>query len=108
MMPTKSKRRPGRETATAAEWRDESSYGRGERGTDPRVWELRPANGLRIVVHRYTGCDYLWFVSCVAARLDTRQLRATDIAEAKAEALSLVRSQIAVWHEAMERLTKGG
>lgn len=71
-------------------WNDETSYQRGESNRTPRTWTAR-AGRFRITMfrHRHFPAD-AWLVTCEPL-FDTRQLKATDVEQAKAEAIALVR-----------------
>lgn len=66
------------------QWKDESSYSRGERGTrEPTVWRM---SDLRLSVHRYLNLPG-WYMSAHDDGIDKHELKATDAEDAKREAL---------------------
>lgn len=74
-------------------WNDTTSYGHPRRrGVDePDTWDLDGAPTV-FCVHRYLSMDD-WFLTCRAFGLDMHKLTATEIDDAKAEAVDLVRQR---------------
>lgn len=83
-----------------SEWKDKSSYSRGERAaTVPSIWEL-DLDGLRVSVHRLHGCgDDLWFGSCYTMGVERKQLDAADIDLAQREFVAYLRDRAKRWAE---------
>lgn len=81
------------------EWKDESGYsytpGRRRGEVEPSVWGFSTPR-VRVSVHRYVGIADAWFLSVHGdLHIDRKQLRSTDLEEAKAEALALIESKLA-------------
>lgn len=56
------------------QWKDTTSYPRGERGSvEPRILDL-DLDGLRVTVHRIHGIDDQWFGTCRAMGVKDREL----------------------------------
>lgn len=71
-----------------AKWKDDSSYSRND--PHPRVatvWSLELPQRLRVIVHRHIHVPGVWFLSCHRLGIDTEQLKASELEDAKAEAL---------------------
>lgn len=86
-------------------WKDTSSYSRGEHGVaEPSVWT---AEGLpvRIVVHRFVGHEG-WFFSVREMMIEKRQLATTDIENAKAEALARTLTQLESWVKTIKKASE--
>lgn len=69
------------------DWKDESSYSRGEKRI-PYAWVARPGM-LRLSVHRHIHYPGAWLVSCEPF-WNARPLNAETEAAAKAEAASML------------------
>lgn len=69
------------------QWVDRSTYGRGQVNRVPTCWELGVGHLSAVCVHRHIDAPGAWFVTCYALRLEKFKLKATDIEEAKKEAL---------------------
>lgn len=81
---------PAGEVAEGMNWKDTSRRDRNG-AVQSESWELRTARH-RLTVHRLHGVPDLWFCSCVGdLSADRRQLRAVDAADARREALELIR-----------------
>ena len=75
-------------------WKDTTSYRRGERGTvEPSCWM---ASGVlvHIIVHRYHGCGDAWFVTCRQANIDAAGLEGPTLEAAKRQAIDAVRTKL--------------
>ena len=48
---------------------------------------------LRVTVHHYVGCGKAFFVTCYELRIERHQLKATEIEDAKVEAITFCRRQ---------------
>lgn len=82
-----------------SEWKDSTSYSRGERGsTEPRAWDL-DLDGLRVTVHRIHRIDGLWFGTCYAMGITDKQLGRPDIESARHEFLMLCVGRANRWAE---------
>lgn len=75
-------------------WTDVTTYCRDDRDRTPRSWAASD-KCLRILVHRQRDCPGRWYVSAYALNIVDSELLATDIREAKAEALKACRDTIA-------------
>lgn len=74
-------------------WKDIASFSKGDNDRTPRTWETH-AGDIRIVVTRHR--DYApdkWILRCPPF-FDCKELAATDIENAKAGALELVRGRL--------------
>ncbi len=75
---------------TDAQWKDESSYSRGERGrVEPSVWVLSLPT-TRISVHRHIHRPGKWLLTCRRLGIEMKELKASAIEEAVSEALLLL------------------
>lgn len=73
-------------------WKDVSSYGKGEDQT-PKSWECR-AGAFKMCVSRYVrGEPDRWYLSCLPW-FDFRELKSTDTEEAKCQAKNLVQAEL--------------
>ena len=71
------------------EWKDSSSYSKGDKERIPSVWNYRVGD-IRIVVHRYIHYPKdQWLLSC-SPFYDKYELPQIDINKAKEAALNLV------------------
>lgn len=87
---------------TANEWKDTTSYSRGERGTvEPRAWEI-DLDGLRVTVHRYFDLEG-WFGTCHAMGVDRQQLTCERIADAQAQFIDYLIRRSQRWTEKLQR-----
>ncbi|HET9063705.1 MAG TPA: hypothetical protein VFO62_10490 [Candidatus Binatia bacterium] len=94
-------RKTPKASATAAIWRDASSYEHGQRGVvEPTAWSLDLADGVRVVVHRWRGLAG-WHVTCPALRVDTEQLKSESGMAARQEAIELLRRRARVIAEVL-------
>lgn len=71
-----------------AQWKDGTSYSRGDKDRTPKAWDLELSHA-RLTVHRYLNCVG-WFLSSPGLGISTRPLREADLEAAKAEALRYV------------------
>jgi hypothetical protein len=83
-------------------WKDETSYSQGTKPEQriPRTWVCAPVSSLRITVTRYRGIDG-WVMHCHSIGIQTRRLESIELADAKVEALGIVRRQLAHWVTAL-------
>jgi hypothetical protein len=73
------------------EWKDATSYSRGDRGkVEPSVWEVE-SDGLRVALHRWVAVADKWFVTCYDLKIDKQPLSSKHMKVAAKEALSLVK-----------------
>jgi hypothetical protein len=89
-----------------AKWVDETSYSRNETERTPRTWVCRTKD-LQIVVtrrHMLTG----WYLLAREVGLDQIRLLSDEIAEAKIEALALVRARLTVMMNSLDAIEKAG
>lgn len=82
------------------DWKDSTSYARGERGQAvPREWTL-DLGGLRVIVHHIHGLsDETWFVSCHAMGIERHELNNANAALACTEALGYCFERAKRWTE---------
>lgn len=79
------------------EWKDATSYSRGERGTkEPSVMEM-DLDGLRVSVHRLHGVEGLWFGSCYVMGVERHQLDSKDFDTAAQEFLGYLEGRAQRW-----------
>jgi hypothetical protein len=77
------------------EWKDSTSYSRGERGTvEPRSWTLGDNNHKSVVVHRRIDAPGTWFVSCYALDIESFELGTKSLETAKRLALVRVKNAL--------------
>jgi len=78
----------------SVEWKNVTSYSRGEKDRTPRVWDARIGQ-FRLSVHRhiYFKPD-VWLCSCHGI-CDCQPLESKDIDQAKVEALQMFRAILA-------------
>ena len=74
------------------EWRDKTSYSRGDKERKPRIWELK-VGGLRIVIHRIIHYPE-WYVSCYDLSIEDNCLYTDDLEEAKAIGIKTIIDRI--------------
>jgi len=71
------------------EWKNCSSYSRGQKDRTPTAWEIK-AEDIRICVHRHIHYPKdQWLLSC-APFYDLYELPYTDVDQAKGAALNMV------------------
>jgi len=70
------------------EWKDTTSYSRGDKERIPRILEIK-VEGLRIVVHRIIHYPE-WYVSCYDLNIEDRCLYVDDLYEAKIKAIDII------------------
>ena len=77
-------------------WRDESSYSQSDpHPREPRTWRLELGRrGVAVVVTRYYGAPG-WVMHFHAFHVEAHHLRATEIVDAKAEALRIAQNMLA-------------
>ncbi len=77
-------------------WKDISSYSKSDTDREPNTFELRRGT-VRIVIVRdhiaFRGTGVVWVMRC-DPWFNTHALKATDLPDAKAEALSLVAAKV--------------
>lgn len=72
------------------EWKDETSYSRGELGkVEPDTWVLHLPT-TRIAVHRHINHPGKWVLTCRRLGIELRELDADDVETAKRVALQLL------------------
>lgn len=75
------------------EWKDTTSFSRGETDRTPREWTLE-AGQLRLCVFRHRAIDpESWFASCHGF-FDTREMASSEIETAKEQAIQLLRDML--------------
>lgn len=74
-------------------WKDVTSYSRGDTARVPKTWAIH-SDGLRICVTRMHGVDDTWFMHCREINVSEHQLDATDLEDARTEAIMFVRSRL--------------
>lgn len=74
------------------EWKDISSFSRGETDRTPTVWELRPTPSVRLTVHRHISNPGAWHLSC-EPWYSTFKISAQGADEAKQQAIAMIRSR---------------
>jgi len=77
------------------EWKDVTSYDRRDTVRDPKTFTVQVGD-LRICV----TCDHIyhkpnWVMHCAALNIDTKRLKATNLEEAKVEAIDIVKFRLA-------------
>lgn len=77
-------------------WTDITTYSRGDKVREPRIWELKLADGIWLNVHKYVGCGDAWFASARVVSNNTRMncvdLQTEDPECAKARAIMKMRA----------------
>ena len=87
------------------EWKDCTTYPRGDKERVPTAWEIKSGD-LRIVVT--SGHIYYkgrWVMHCARLRIDTYPLSATSKKEAQLSAIEVVRQKIYGLKEDIDLLT---
>ncbi len=85
------------------QWKDTSSYSRGEKDRTPNSWSLKVGIFDLIVHHHIYYEPSQWLASCSPYVFDNRELKSKDIKKAKAEALKLLKGLL---NEAIEELSE--
>ncbi len=86
-------------------WNDISSYSRGQKDRTVESVETN-AGWLRICVTRHINYPGSWCLRCAAVQRDLVPLNAKDLEDAKAEALEIVRRQLAEASTALDGIVK--
>ncbi|MEY8416695.1 hypothetical protein AAK964_10370 [Tissierella praeacuta] len=74
------------------EWKDKTSYSRGDKERIPRVLELN-IEGLRIVIHRIIHCEG-WYLTAYELNINDFFLETEDVVEAKNKGLEVIVGRI--------------
>lgn len=89
----------------SAEWKDATSYSRGERGTvEPRVWAI-DIDGLRVSVHRLIHCEG-WFGSCHTMGIDRQPIEADGLEAARVEFCDYLIGRATHWITKLHRAAR--
>jgi len=82
-------------------WKNESSFSQAEKDKTPNCWVAK-AGRFKLTVHRHIHYPpTTWLLSCDGVRLECWELSATNIKEAKREAIEIVRKRLIEAIEAM-------
>lgn len=84
------------------EWKDRTSYSRGDKERIPSIWELE-VEGLKIVVHKIIHYPE-WYLSCYDLHIEKQCLYTEDVEEAKAEGLKIIIEKIEQLKKAKDAL----
>ena len=74
----------------ALDWKDITSYRKGEANRVPRILECRLSEGVIFKVHKHVWFDDEWLLSCDYLGLGMVQLGTCDLDEAKAKAIKIM------------------
>ena len=72
------------------EYKDETSYSRGERGNIPPRILATTINGIRIVIHRHRCYPDTWLLSCSRLDIDNKDLNTNDFEKAEEKAKEII------------------
>lgn len=73
------------------EWKDETSYARGERGeVEPRTWGIVREDLGRITVHRHRDYPGAWMLAVYRIGIERLVLKSKTAEEAQSEALKMI------------------
>jgi hypothetical protein len=75
------------------DWKDGTSYSRGDKDRTPRDWRAT-IDGMVVIVHRHIHYPGLWLVSCADLGVDTVPLDASEVGAAKREALRFLHDRL--------------
>lgn len=75
------------------EWKDQTSFSRGETDRTPRVWTGR-VGAVSIAVLRHRDYPDTWVMQCELISLWPRDLETNDVDDAKRKALDIVRVEL--------------
>lgn len=78
-------------------WKDATSYSRSEGDAakrTPRSWALGEEHRERVLLHRHVHDPGGWFVTCYALDIEQHRLVASELPDAKIEALEFVSTKL--------------
>ena len=76
------------------EWKDETSYSRGERGkVEPQIL-VKTINGVRVIIHRHIYYKDTWLLSCNELNIDNKNLDTNDFEVAKEKAKEVLINKV--------------
>lgn len=87
------------------QWKDTTTYSRGDNVREPRIWKLELENKTVLVVHRHIWYENTWLMSASVAGcdvLDKIDLQTNDIKQAKARAVMGFRKYLADYKEVID------
>ena len=76
------------------EYKDETSYSRGERGNVPPRILATTINGIRIVIHRHRDYPDTWLLSSGRLNIDNKNLNTNDFEKAEEKAKEVILNTI--------------
>jgi hypothetical protein len=75
-------------------WKDITSYRYGDKEKTPTTYALKTTDVRVVVTCGHINCPGSWVMSAYPLGIDTRELEATTLEDAKAEAIRIVKEKV--------------